>query len=40
MIAEGNSSEELPAVGELFHRTAAELGIRILDAGERPEGAK
>lgn len=39
LIAEGNTSEELPAVGALFHRTAAALGIRILDTGERPEAA-
>jgi sugar phosphate isomerase/epimerase len=31
VIAEGNSTEELPQVSELFHRTAAELGIRVLD---------
>ena len=35
MIAEGNSTEELPEVGALFHKTAADLGIRILDTGER-----
>ena len=34
-IAEGNSTEELPAVGALFHETAKKLGIRVLDAGER-----
>lgn len=34
VIAEGNSTEELPAVAELFHRTAAELGIRVLDGHE------
>ena len=34
MIAEGNSTEELPAVGALFHQTAAALGIRILDTDE------
>ena len=34
LIAEGNSSEELPEVGALFHRTAKDLGIRILDIGE------
>ncbi len=34
VIAEGNSSEELPEVGALFHRTAKELGIRVLDIGE------
>jgi sugar phosphate isomerase/epimerase len=32
VIAEGNSTEELPFVGELFHATARELGIRVLDA--------
>jgi sugar phosphate isomerase/epimerase len=37
VIAEGNSTEELPFVSELFHRTAAEAGIRVLDAGEEPE---
>lgn len=36
MIAEGNSTEELPEVGALFHRTAQVLGIRVLDTGERP----
>lgn len=35
VIAEGNSTEELPAVSELFHATARELGIRVLDVGER-----
>jgi sugar phosphate isomerase/epimerase len=34
-IAEGNSSEELPEVGRLFHDTAAALGIRVLDANEK-----
>lgn len=34
-IAEGNSTEELPAVGALFHATAKQLGIRVLDTGER-----
>jgi sugar phosphate isomerase/epimerase len=34
-IAEGNSTEELPAVGALFHETAKRLGIRVLDTGER-----
>jgi sugar phosphate isomerase/epimerase len=33
-IAEGNSTEELPAVGSLFHETAKSLGIRVLDADE------
>ena len=36
VIAEGNSTEDLPAVSALFHRTAQELGIRVLDAGEEP----
>lgn len=31
VISEGNSTEELPAVSRLFHETAAELGIRVLD---------
>lgn len=35
LIAEGNSSEELPEVGALFHKTAKELGIRVLATGER-----
>jgi sugar phosphate isomerase/epimerase len=30
VIAEGNSTEELPEVSALFHRVAAELGIRPL----------
>lgn len=34
VIAEGNRTDELPAVSELFHRTAAELGIRVLDGHE------
>jgi sugar phosphate isomerase/epimerase len=33
-IAEGNSTEELPAVGSLFQETAKSLGIRVLDADE------
>ena len=37
LIAEGNSSDELPEVGALFHRTAEALGIRILEAGEPAE---
>ncbi len=32
VIVEGAATEELPAVGELFHRTARELGIRVLDS--------
>ncbi|GIV79209.1 MAG: hypothetical protein KatS3mg050_3603 [Litorilinea sp.] len=31
VIAEGNSTEELPFVSELFHNTARELGISVLD---------
>ena len=31
VISEGNSTEELPFVSELFHRTAKELGIVVLD---------
>ncbi len=30
VIAEGNSTEELPAVGALFHSTARELNIPVL----------
>jgi sugar phosphate isomerase/epimerase len=37
LIAEGNSTEELPAVAALFRRTAADLGIRILDSEEAAE---
>jgi sugar phosphate isomerase/epimerase len=37
VIAEGNNTEELPAVSELFHRTAQELGIRVLAADEEPD---
>jgi len=33
-IAEGNSTDELPAVGRLFHETATALGIRVLDANQ------
>jgi sugar phosphate isomerase/epimerase len=36
VIVEGAATEELPAVGELFHRTAQELGIRVLDVNEEP----
>ncbi|HXF61943.1 MAG TPA: sugar phosphate isomerase/epimerase family protein [Caldilineaceae bacterium] len=36
VIAEGNTTAELPAVSALFHATAAELGIRILDVDEQP----
>jgi sugar phosphate isomerase/epimerase len=32
VIAEGNSSEELPEVSALFHTTAKELGIKVLDS--------
>lgn len=35
IIAEGNSTEELPAVARLFHATAEELGIRVLDVDEK-----
>jgi sugar phosphate isomerase/epimerase len=31
VIAEGNSTEELPAVSQLFYDTARQLGIRVLD---------
>lgn len=34
VISEGNSTEELPAVSELFHQTAKELGIKVLDVNE------
>lgn len=34
VIAEGNKTEELPFVSELFHNTAKELGIQVLDAHE------
>lgn len=34
VISEGNSTEELPEVSALFHNTAKELGIRVLDAHE------
>ena len=37
VIAEGNSTEELPFVAELFHRVAASAGIRVLDSGEEPQ---
>ena len=35
VIAEGNGTEELPAVSQLFHTTARELGIHVLDVDER-----
>jgi sugar phosphate isomerase/epimerase len=34
VIAEGNTTEELPAVSALFHGLAQELGLRVLDTGE------
>lgn len=34
VIAEGNNTDELPAVSALFHETARALGIRPLDADE------
>lgn len=34
VISEGNSTAELPQVARLFHATAQELGIRVLDAHE------
>ena len=37
VISEGNKSEELPAVSELFYRTAEALGIRVLDADEESQ---
>jgi sugar phosphate isomerase/epimerase len=35
VIAEGNTTDELPAVSRLFHATASALGIRVLDADEK-----
>ncbi len=34
VISEGNNTAELPLVSKLFHETAAELGIRVLDVDE------
>lgn len=34
VIAEGNGTEDLPAVSALFHDAAKELGIRVLDVNE------
>jgi sugar phosphate isomerase/epimerase len=34
VIVEGAPTEDLPAVGRLFHKIAGELGIRVLDAHE------
>lgn len=34
VIVEGSSTEELPQVSALFHSTARELGIRVLDVDE------
>jgi sugar phosphate isomerase/epimerase len=34
VIVEGAATEELPAVKELFHGTAQELGIRVLEVDE------
>jgi hypothetical protein len=31
VIAEGPGTEDLPAVSALFHDTARELGIKVLD---------
>lgn len=39
VISEGNSTEELPKVAELFHNTAKELGIRVLEVNEEPAAA-
>ncbi len=36
IIAEGNSTEELPFVSDLFYNTARELGIKVLNANEQP----
>jgi sugar phosphate isomerase/epimerase len=36
VIVEGAAAEELPEVGRLFHQIAQELGIRVLDAHEKP----
>jgi sugar phosphate isomerase/epimerase len=35
VISEGNKTDELPAVSELFHNTARELGIRVLEVDEK-----
>jgi sugar phosphate isomerase/epimerase len=37
VISEGNSTYELPYVSQLFHATAKELGIRVLDVDDQPE---
>lgn len=34
VIAEGNTTEELPAVGRLFHTLARDLHIRLLETGD------
>lgn len=34
LIAEGNTTEELPEVSQLFHDTARAEGIRVLDSGD------
>jgi sugar phosphate isomerase/epimerase len=36
VIVEGATSEEMPAVAQLFHQIAVELNIRVLDAHEVP----
>jgi sugar phosphate isomerase/epimerase len=36
VIVEGASADEMPAVGELFHKIAQDLNIRVLDAQEQP----
>lgn len=35
IIAEGNTSEELPEVGKFFHGIAKELNMRVYDTGEK-----
>jgi len=37
VISEGASTEDLPAVGQLFHGIAGELGIRVLDSDVAPK---
>ena len=36
VIVEGATTEEMPAVGQLFHKVAQDLNIRVLDAHEEP----
>jgi sugar phosphate isomerase/epimerase len=40
VIVEGADTDDLPAVGQLFHQIASELGLRVLDAHEQPSAVR